>query len=293
MYCRHCRKCWAYWGWSLSFSAQASTEPPPIPRDDSSFASLSPELEKEALLAALNAIHVESIDKLKEMHKRWGVHLCRVWQWLLDLIGNSSCPCLYSEICGKRIANLLTVRTKLFVSQRIIEVSLLLLCRRSHCQVHLKCFCYWAFDCALTKRFFLWREKSEMEQSQTKQWMEKAKVIRKDKTIPITEKKRRLKEKNNQEVKKFMEERQRVSMAWKCFTFGLIAQLSTFNVLWQGWPTSRSRPDRSVDRAWFCIELSRYLKRTLFNQCSRKYIKIIHQLVGHVYFFGASCDGWP
>jgi len=88
-----------------------------------------------------------------------------------------------------------------------------------------------------------------MEQSQTKQWMEKAKVIRKDKTIPITEKKRRLKEKNNQEVKKFMEERQRVSMAWKCFTFGLIAQLSTFNVLWQGWPTSRSRPDRSVDRA--------------------------------------------
>ena len=37
-----------------------------------------------------------------------------------------------------------------------------------------------------------------------------------------------------------------------------------------------------VDRAWFCIGLTRYLKRTLFNQYSGKYIKIIHQLVGNV-----------
>ena len=40
---------------------------------------------------------------------------------------------------------------------------------------------------------------------------------------------------------------------------------------------------RLVDRAWFCIELTRYLKRTFFNQYHRMYIKIIHQLVGHVY----------
>jgi len=38
-----------------------------------------------------------------------------------------------------------------------------------------------------------------------------------------------------------------------------------------------------VDRACFCIELTRYLKRTFFNQYSRKYIKIIHLLVGHAY----------
>jgi len=38
-----------------------------------------------------------------------------------------------------------------------------------------------------------------------------------------------------------------------------------------------------VDCAWFCIGLTRYLKRTFFNQYSRKYAKIIHQLVCHVY----------
>jgi len=38
-----------------------------------------------------------------------------------------------------------------------------------------------------------------------------------------------------------------------------------------------------VDRIWFCIGLTRYLKITFFKQYSRKYIKIIHQLVSHVY----------
>jgi len=56
----------------------------------------------------------------------------------------------------------------------------------------------------------------------------------------------------------------------------------------QGWPTSRSPSrSRSTGRSpivsWFCIELTRYLKRTLFNQYSRKYTKIIHRWVGHVY----------
>ena len=37
-----------------------------------------------------------------------------------------------------------------------------------------------------------------------------------------------------------------------------------------------------VDRAWFCIELTRYVKRTLYNQYSRKYKKIIHELISHV-----------
>jgi len=31
------------------------------------------------------------------------------------------------------------------------------------------------------------------------------------------------------------------------------------------------------------FSLTRYLKRTLFNQYSRKYIKVIYELVGHVY----------
>ena len=39
-----------------------------------------------------------------------------------------------------------------------------------------------------------------------------------------------------------------------------------------------------VDRVWFCIGLTRYLIRTFFKQYSIKYIKIIHQLVGHVNF---------
>jgi len=39
-----------------------------------------------------------------------------------------------------------------------------------------------------------------------------------------------------------------------------------------------------VDRAWFFIQLTRYIKRTRFNQYSRKYIKIIHQMAGHVYY---------
>jgi len=38
-----------------------------------------------------------------------------------------------------------------------------------------------------------------------------------------------------------------------------------------------------VDCVWFCIRLTSYLKITFFKQYSRKYIKIIHQLVGHVY----------
>jgi len=41
-----------------------------------------------------------------------------------------------------------------------------------------------------------------------------------------------------------------------------------------------------VDRVWFYIQVTRYLKRTLFNQYSRNKvgsIKIIDQLVGHVY----------
>jgi len=46
---------------------------------------------------------------------------------------------------------------------------------------------------------------------------------------------------------------------------------------------------QSVDRAWFCIELTRYLKRTLFNQYSRKYIKITHRLVGHLYTYILWC----
>jgi len=50
--------------------------------------------------------------------------------------------------------------------------------------------------------------------------------------------------------------------------------------------------DRLVDRRvsivrsrLICIELTRYLQRTLFNLYSRKYIKIIHGLVGHVCFW--------
>jgi len=64
------------------------------------------------------------------------------------------------------------------------------------------------------------------------------------------------------------------------------------------WETSRShwQVDRwvsLVDRVWFCIEWTRYLTRTFFNQYSKKHIKIIHQSVGDVgLFFGASCDGW-
>jgi len=39
-----------------------------------------------------------------------------------------------------------------------------------------------------------------------------------------------------------------------------------------------------VDRVWSCIEWTRYLTRTFFNQYSRKYIKIIiHQFIGDVY----------
>jgi len=38
-----------------------------------------------------------------------------------------------------------------------------------------------------------------------------------------------------------------------------------------------------VDHARFCIELAIYLRRTLFNQHSRKHINIIHPLVGHAY----------
>ena len=57
----------------------------------------------------------------------------------------------------------------------------------------------------------------------------------------------------------------------------------------QGWSTGRShRPiDHQVSLGrsptWFCIGLTRYIKRTLFNQYSRNYIKIIHQLIGHVH----------
>jgi len=38
-----------------------------------------------------------------------------------------------------------------------------------------------------------------------------------------------------------------------------------------------------VDRVWFCIKQTKYPTRTFFNQYSRKYIKMINQLVGHVY----------
>jgi len=57
----------------------------------------------------------------------------------------------------------------------------------------------------------------------------------------------------------------------------------------QGWPTGWSHQpvDRwvchLVDCTWFCIELTSCLKITFFDQYSRKYIKIIHPLVGYVY----------
>jgi len=59
-------------------------------------------------------------------------------------------------------------------------------------------------------------------------------------------------------------------------TLWLFTKLYSLIALLQGWPTSRSRLPWSigecqlVDRAWFCTDLTRYLKRTLFNQCSTK-----------------------
>jgi len=47
-----------------------------------------------------------------------------------------------------------------------------------------------------------------------------------------------------------------------------------------------------VDRARFCIELAIYLRRTLFNQHSRKH-KHYPSIGWSRIFLGASCDGCP
>nr|CAB3264928.1 1-phosphatidylinositol 4,5-bisphosphate phosphodiesterase beta-4 [Phallusia mammillata] len=52
------------------------------------------------------------------------------------------------------------------------------------------------------------KEMAELIQNQTKQWMEKSKVIRKDKTIASGERDRRLKDQKHEEVKKYLDERQ-------------------------------------------------------------------------------------
>ena len=59
--------------------------------------------------------------------------------------------------------------------------------------------------------FFSRRELKDLISAQTKFWMEKKKLINKDKNIAQAEKERRIKDQQSQEVKRFMQERQTVS----------------------------------------------------------------------------------